>query len=191
MKTSYFLRGSGGQGVQVVGTMMLYAMSELGGYATFFPEYGSSKRGGFSQCAVVTGDEPIRSFTFKQFDVVILLNEDSYNKHKNSVKEAGTLIVNSSLIKNVDQSAANKVIELPVNEISEALGSTKVMNTLLFWFLARYMNLLTLEQADSIVSAATGGKEAFRELNHNALKAGFAEAEKFISEQGEKADGKN
>lgn len=30
MKTSYFLRGSGGQGVQVAGTMLLYAMNEKG-----------------------------------------------------------------------------------------------------------------------------------------------------------------
>ena len=181
MKKTFFLRGSGGQGVQVVGMMLLHTMEELGGYATFFPEYGASKRGGFSQCAVMTSDSPIRSFTAKKFDVTVVLNEDSYNKYKTAVVNGGTLVYNSSLINDVESGEGFTVVGIPFDALARDIGNQKVMNTLLFGFLARYMDMMSFEQAQKIVDETTGGKEKFKALNDAALKKGFEEADKLLS----------
>lgn len=180
MKRTFFLRGSGGQGVQVVGMMLLHAMEELGGHATFFPEYGASKRGGFSQCAVMTSDEPIRSFTSKKFDITVVLNEDSYVKYKEAVKDGGTLVYNSCLINDVEGSDAHAIVGIPLDSLARDIGNQKVMNTLLFGFLVRYMGMMSMEQAQKIVNDTTGGKEKFKALNAAALTKGFEEAEKLL-----------
>ena len=181
MKTSYFLRGSGGQGVQVVGMMLLYAMNEKGGHASFFPEYGSNKRGGFSQCAVVTDEKPIYSFTSSKFDALVLLNEDSYEKYGQAVREGGTRILNSGLIKSIDGTTDAKTIAVPFEEIARSVGDQKVMNTLVFGFLARYLDVVDRETAKRIVLKTTGEKPAYRELNLTALETGFQEAEKVLA----------
>lgn len=177
LKTSYFLRGSGGQGVQVAGTMLLYAMNEKGYYATFFPEYGANKRGGFSQCALMASDQPVYSFTDSKFDVVVALNEDSYEKFGMAVNKGGTLIVNSGLVKEATVPEGVRLLSIPFDEISRELGDQKVMNTLVFGFLVRYMELLPLETAREIMLKNSGAREAFRQMNLMALDAGFREAE--------------
>lgn len=180
MKRSYFLRGSGGQGVQVVGMMLLYAINEQGGYASFFPEYGSNKRGGFSQCAVMTSSEPIYSFTAPEFDTLVLLNQDSFDKFGTAVKAGGLRIVNSGLIHDAGELADVKTVGVPFDEIARNVGDQKVMNTLLFGFLAGYLGIVDRAAAEKIVLKTTGEKPAYREMNLAALEAGFREAEKLL-----------
>ena len=176
MKQEFFLRGSGGQGVQVVGNMLVYAMSETGRYATFFPEYGSNKRGGFSQCAVMMSDEPISSFTTDRFDVLVLLNPDSAEKFGHAVKPGGVRIVNSSLIHDLEELPEVRTIGVPFDEIAREVGDQKVMNTLLFGYLAAKTGFVDREIAELIVEKTTGAKQAYRELNQKALARGFQEA---------------
>ena len=184
MKTSYFLRGSGGQGVQVVGMMLLYAMNEKGGHASFFPEYGSNKRGGFSQCAVVTDEKPIYSFTHSKFNVLVLLNEDSYEKYGQAVIDKGGIrILNSGLIKEIDEKPNVKTVTVPFDELARNIGDQKVMNTLVFGFLVRYLDVIDRETAKSIVLKTTGEKPEYRELNFTALETGFQEAEKMLADR--------
>lgn len=183
MKKTFFMRGSGGQGVQVVGMMLLHTVEELGGYATFYPEYGASKRGGFSQCAVMTSDEPIRSFTAQAFDVTVVLNEDSYEKFGGAVKPGGVLIYNSSLIARVAPAEGITVLGVPFDELARELGSQKVMNTLVYGFLMAYTGLMGIDGARRVVEEAIGGRESLRELNEAALERGFAEAEKYTAKK--------
>ena len=183
MKTSYFLRRSGGQGVQVAGTMLLYAMNEKGYYATFFPEYGANKRGGFSQCTVAASDQPVYSFTDSRFDVTVTLNEDSYEKFGAAVYPGGTLIVNSSLVKEASAPEDVQLLSIPFDEISRELGDQKVMNTLVFGFLVRYMDLISLDAARKIMLSNSGAREAFRKMNLEALDTGFREAEKALKQR--------
>ena len=183
MKKSYFLRGSGGQGVQVVGMMLLHAIDKKGDYASFFPEYGASKRGGFSQCAIVTDSKPIMSFTSKLFDTTVVLNMDSYTKYGEAVKPGGTLVVNGSLIKDVEDKTDVNVVSVHFDELAREAGSQKVMNTLLFGFLAKYQGIVDFDTATEVVLESTGDKEKFREMNMKALKLGFEAAEKVMAKE--------
>ncbi|MCJ7837513.1 2-oxoacid:acceptor oxidoreductase family protein [Cuneatibacter sp. NSJ-177] len=178
MKTSFFLRGSGGQGVQVVGMMLLHAINEQDGYASFFPEYGSNKRGGFSQCAVMTSGEPIYSFAAATYDAEVLLNQDSYDKFGDSVKKGGILILNSSLISHPKEHPDITVLSVPFDELARQVGDRKVMNTLVFGFLTCCMDVATEEEAGKIVEKMMAEKPAYLKWNLTALKAGFAEAKK-------------
>lgn len=151
MKESYFLRGSGGQGVQAVGMMLLHTADEMKKHASFYPEYGGSKRGGYSQCAVMISDEQISSFTDKTFTCLALMNKDSFDKYKDAVKEEGVLVYNSSLIKDELVSNQYGAVGVPLDALAREAGNQKAVNTVLYGFLTRYKNLADLETAKKIV----------------------------------------
>ncbi len=153
--------------------MLLYAMNRLGLYATFYPVYGASKRGGFSQCSITGSDQPVYSFTSDRFDLTVVLNEDSYKKYGEAVVPGGVLIYNSSLIPAPEGEFGYKVIGVPFDEMARKVGDQKVMNTLVFGFTVAYLGLLDRKTAREIVMSTTGSKEAYREMNLRALDAGF------------------
>jgi 2-oxoglutarate ferredoxin oxidoreductase subunit gamma len=54
-----FFAGSGGQGILLMGQMILYAAMSQGLETTFLPSYGPEMRGGTANCTVVVSDKPI------------------------------------------------------------------------------------------------------------------------------------
>ena len=81
------IAGFGGQGVMLLGQVLAYSATLKGLNAIWVPTYGPETRGGTANCMVTISDEPIYSPVFKDSDDLIVLNEPSYNKFKQTVKK--------------------------------------------------------------------------------------------------------
>ena len=99
MTMKIILSGFGGQGVLSAGLLLAEAAMEEGWHSTFFPSYGAEMRGGTANCHVIISDTNIASPVVTEADVLIALNKPSFDKFLPAVKEGGTIIVNSSIIK--------------------------------------------------------------------------------------------
>ena len=90
--------GFGGQGIISMGMLAAYAGMIDGKQVTFFPEYGIAMRGGMANCTVIVSDSAIASPVVSDPNLVVAMNDLSFEGFQPQVAPGGTLIVNSSLV---------------------------------------------------------------------------------------------
>ncbi len=161
------IAGFGGQGVMVLGQMLAWSATKVGLNAMFVPTYGPETRGGTANCMVTISRDRIYSPIFIDADYFIAFNEPSYNKFKNQVKKDGTIIYNSTLIHNVDETSIS--IAVPATEIAINLGEPRSVNIVL---LGEFLRKTKLFKEGTILEALEyflGNKKETIEVNRKAL----------------------
>ena len=139
MEKSVLMGGFGGQGVQTCGKLLIKAANEEDKIATFYSEYGGVMRGGTSNCTIITSDEEIGAPNIKIVNNVVAFNIPSFNKFEPRVLPGGTMVVNSTLIdKEMYKRDDITYVEIPATELSQQLGSSKVLNIILLAFFCEY-----------------------------------------------------
>jgi len=180
MEKSLLIGGFGGQGVQTIGKLITLAANNAEKHVTFFPAYGGEMRGGTSNCTVVVSNEEIGSPSRQLLDYVIALNIPSFKRFQQRVKEGGYFIVNSSLIKEKSDRDDMNVVEVPVNDIANEIGSSKVINIVMLGFFIRLTGILPVDVVRETVIDVLGKKKEFLELNKKAFDTGAAAAEEYL-----------
>ena len=173
MEKQLFIGGFGGQGAAVIGKIIGYAAATEGKDSAFFPEYETAMRGGASNCSVIVSDEKIKSVVLEGFDYIAALDKRTVDEHLNRVKTGGTLIVNTSLVKDPVERADIKVIEIPMNDMAEELGNEKTANIVMLGAIAAVTDMVKNETLVEKISKQFAGKEKVIALNIKAFEAGF------------------
>jgi len=120
MKVETILAGHGGQGVLELANWLAYFHLVRGRHVAYTPSYGPETRGGKVKCYVVSSDEAIDSPIVEDPDVLVVMNNPSMD-FVPLLKAGGTLVVNSSLVKETHRRADVKVVEVPATEIAGGL----------------------------------------------------------------------
>ncbi len=178
METSLLIGGFGGQGVVLIGQLLGYSAAAAGKDATFYPSYGPEQRGGTANATVVISDEPIASPIVNEVDTVIALNEPSLVRFEPRVKENGTIIVNSSLIKRRIGRNDVRVIEVPANDIAHDLGADKASNMVMLGAFLGASHSLGRDDVVAMMRQKMAAKVQFLDINEAAILAGFEAGEK-------------
>lgn len=177
MEHSVIVAGFGGQGVMVIGQLIAYTAAETTEKkVTYFPSYGAEQRGGTANCYVVISDDDIGAPKVDKADYLIILNEPSVEKFKDSLAPGGTVIVNSSIV--TDTSAfpeGTKIIRVPAGEIASEIGNDKVMNLIIVGTLIGYTGMLPEENVLQTAYKKLGRKRPeLNPLNKEAFERGLA-----------------
>ena len=98
MKYDILLAGFGGQGILFAGKLLAYCALIDGKELSWLPSYGPEMRGGTCNCSVCISDEPIGSPLVLTPDLLIALNQPSYDKFIGSVRKGGMAFVDSTLV---------------------------------------------------------------------------------------------
>jgi 2-oxoglutarate ferredoxin oxidoreductase subunit gamma len=183
VEKSILVGGFGGQGVQTLGKLMIFAANEADLEATFYPAYGGEMRGGTSNCTIVIGDHKIGSPSRKKLDNIITMNIPSYTKFKNSVKEGGNLFVNSSLITDIEENSSINIIKVPINDLAQKIGSSKIINVIMLGYVSKYLGIIPLETVKETVLEKLGKKKEYIEINSNAFDLGVETASEMMNER--------
>lgn len=173
METSLLIAGFGGQGVMSMGQMLGYAASDAQKMVTFFPSYGAEQRGGTANCTVIISEEDIGSPMVARPDVLIAMNEPSYEKFKDAVKEEGIILANSSLIMGAKSDASAKYYGIPVNDIASQSGNAKAANLVMLGAYIAWSGVLDVVSVKAIIKKVLGKKEHLLESNLKAFDAGY------------------
>jgi len=120
MKTEMIAAGHGGQGVLELANWFAYFYLVKGWHVAYTPSYGPETRGGKVKCYVVCSDERIDSPVVEEPDLLVVMNIPSMD-FVPLLKKGGTLVVNSSLVKESHQRGDVKVIEVPATDIAGGL----------------------------------------------------------------------
>lgn len=98
MTTEILLAGFGGQGVLFAGKILAYCGLMDSKELSWLPSYGPEMRGGTANCSVCISDEPIGSPLVLAPDILIAMNQPSFDKFIGTVKPGGRVFLDSTLI---------------------------------------------------------------------------------------------
>jgi len=167
--------GFGGQGIVRAVEIMGAAALADGKVALQNQSYGSSARGGLCTSDLAIGQGEIHEIEPDEFDVMVVLNQDSYDAFGGLLRPAGLLVYEQELV-TVPSSFAGRAYGVPATSIAGTeLGRRIVTNMVALGFCAAVSTLIgrrALE--DTIRTHAPRGTE---QLNLQAFCAGWARGE--------------
>lgn len=173
MQQEVTISGFGGQGVLFTGQLLAYAGMDEDKAVTWIPSYGPEMRGGTANCTVIVSDEEIGSPFVKNPAAVIAMNLPSLDKYESLVKPGGILVVNSSMVNRKVERKDVTVINIPANDIAEALGSKRSVNMVMLGALLGNMDLLSLEAVETALEGHMKERhKKFLKANKEALRKG-------------------
>ncbi len=115
---SYLIVGHGGQGVLDLGNFVAYHAVLGGQHVAYTPSYGPETRGGKVRCYVVESSEEIESPMVDEPDVLVAMNNPSMD-FEQTVRQKGSLLMNSSLIDQTPTRQDLEVVALPATKIAD------------------------------------------------------------------------
>lgn len=140
--TEIIFAGFGGQGVLTAGLILINGAVGQGKNVTWTSSYGAEMRGGTASCSVVVSEEEIGSPYPIDIDVLVAMNEPSYNKFIGRVRRGGYVVVNSSLIKDVEYPSDVNVFEISATDMSNHLGNARGANLIMLGALMRASKMI-------------------------------------------------
>jgi 2-oxoglutarate ferredoxin oxidoreductase subunit gamma len=171
------LAGFGGQGILFAGQLLCYAGMAAGWEVTWIPSYGPEMRGGTANCTVVISDEPIGSPLIRNPLVAVVMSPEAKTKYEPLVRPGGTLVVNTSLVREPPARADLHTIAVPASDLATELGNVKMANVVMLGALLAVRPIVELDTVEEVLEKQlTGNKRRFVEPNQHALRAGAAYA---------------
>ena len=166
--------GFGGQGVLMMGISLANSAMNKGYHVTYLPAYGAEMRGGTANCTVALGDEEIASPVASEPNYLIVMNAPSLFSFQNKVTSAGTIFLNSSIIKDRPNRQDVKVFCVPCADMALELGNNRVANIIMMGAFIKKSGVVSpdiyLKSLESIMGSK---KKSLAEVNRKAFAVGF------------------
>jgi 2-oxoglutarate ferredoxin oxidoreductase subunit gamma len=98
MREEFHFRGSGGQGILLMGLVLAYSALEEGLHLSWIPSYGAERRGGPSFCAVTVSDEPVDCPVTDQPTLLFTMDQRAARTYAPSLRPDAVLVYNSTMV---------------------------------------------------------------------------------------------
>lgn len=161
------IRGIGGQGVKLAGTIIGQAAIIDGRSAVQSTKYGSAITGGETRSEIKVSTEKIIYPRITDIDVYVALTLDDLENYFESL----IYITALEVAKEIPEPIKDKIILAPMIEIAEEAGSIKAMNMVLLGILNQLFNLASPEAFIGTIKYLTD--ERFNEINIKAFQKGL------------------
>ncbi len=175
MTQEIIITGFGGQGVLSMGKILAYAGLLDGLEVSWMPSYGPEQRGGTANVTVILSDEPISSPVLDQYDIAVILNQQSLDKFESHVKPGGTLIYDPYGIHRLPERTDIKVVEVKATETTIASGNLKAYNMIL---LGALLKLYPMVSPDTVIK---GLEKTLPQRHHHLIPMNRAAIEQGAS----------
>lgn len=173
MIRNFIISGSGGQGVLSIGTILANIFMLSNKYVSFCPCYGAEMRGGAVNCEINASDTEILSLQNKEIDIVVALNQTSFDKFISKVKKNGTIIVNSSLAKINKTRDDIKYIFAPMTQEAIKLGNIKTTNSIALGIISKITDNFSMEKVKKAYEKILKDKTELIQKNLEAYLIGY------------------
>lgn len=145
MTTEILLAGFGGQGVLFAGKILAYCGLMDEKELSWLPSYGPEMRGGTANCSVCISDDPIGSPLVLTPDILIAMNQPSFDKFIGAVKPGGKVFADSTLIDTVCDRTDIEVYTIPSTQMADDNELKGGSNIILLGKLIKETGLFTLD----------------------------------------------
>lgn len=160
INTSIIIAGFGGQGILFTGKVLAYAGMVDGINVSHLPSYGPEMRGGTANCTVCLCDEPVASPLVTRPDMIIVMNQPSYDKFKGSVKKGGKIFLDSSLISDYSEIDGVETYAVPATELARTNDFKGLANMIMLGKVLKETGIFDLQQIEAGLKKAVPEKKA-------------------------------
>jgi 2-oxoglutarate ferredoxin oxidoreductase subunit gamma len=140
--------GTGGQGVITIAYALAGVAADVYKYVTRFPIYMATQRGGPAFATVIFSDEEIAAPILSRARNCVAMESGAYGRLKKEVKPGGRLLVNSSVLKKIDEADGYSLYELPVTDLAQEMGSPQMANMIM---LGAYREITDVLSEDAVL----------------------------------------
>ncbi len=166
--------GFGGQGILFSGKVVAYAGLIDGKEVSWLPSYGPEMRGGTANCSVCISDMPIGSPLVTEPDVLIAMNNPSYDKFIDTVKPGGVVIIDSSLVTSSKRREDVRFYEVPATALSNEHHLEGIANMILLGKLLESTGFTSMDTVEKAVQKCVpASKSHLLEHNLRAIRLGM------------------
>lgn len=158
------LAGFGGQGILTAGKILIDIAAREGKNVSWTSSYGAEMRGGTASCSVVISDEEIGSPYPTKLDILVAMNEPSYDKFISNVRDGGYVIVNSSLMGEREYPQNINVLLINATEIANEMENGRGANLVMLGAMMKSVALIDAE------TFGAGLNQYFDKKGHNSPK---------------------
>ncbi|MGI6128699.1 MAG: 2-oxoacid:acceptor oxidoreductase family protein [bacterium] len=176
------LSGFGGQGLITAGIILAEAAILDGKNAVQSQSYGPEARGGASRAEVIIADGEIDYPKVGQADLCLAMSQQACDKYAADTRPNGVLILDSGLVE-IPPEFGGKVYSVPITEIATEIGRAIVANIVALGIIGGVTNIVTKESLEIAVLDRVPPRT--RDLNKQALMAGYEAAQDLIQREGE------
>ncbi|MDE6835213.1 MAG: 2-oxoacid:acceptor oxidoreductase family protein [Ruminococcus sp.] len=174
MTTEIVLAGFGGQGVLFAGKILAYCGLMDNKELSWLPSYGPEMRGGTANCSVCISDEPIGSPLVLTPDILIAMNQPSFDKFVDAVKPNGKIFVDSTLIDSKCERSDVECYYIPSSQLAEDNNLKGGSNIILLGKLIKETGIFTLDtMKKAIEKVVPPAKAHLIENNFKAIEIGM------------------
>src|ERR1035437_5931562 len=145
------IAGLGGQGVLLLGQLLIEMGMREGLEVSWLPSYGPEMRSGSAHCHVCLSKQLIGSPLVSHPDVLVAMNEVSLRKFAHEVVPGGAILYNGDCVPEDFSAPDAQVVTIPASEIADKLGSTKVANIVMMGALLEETECLAARTAWSVL----------------------------------------
>ena len=170
------IAGFGGQGVLTAGKILIDVAARQGKNVSWTSSYGAEMRGGTASCSVVISDEEIGSPYPTQLDILLALNEPSYEKMIGKMRDGGIVIVNSSLVGEREYPKNVRVWTIPATDRANAAGNGRAANIVMLGAMIKASGLMDSESFAQGLDQYFGKKGHANPKNLECYRIGYDEA---------------
>ena len=173
MQTSLLVAGFGGQGILFAGKVLAYAGLVDNRELSWLPSYGPEMRGGTANCNVILSDSPVGSPIISTPDILMVMNNPSFEKYEKTVQPGGKIFVDSSLVTMKSTRTDVEIFYVPATQIAKEMRFPALANMVLLGKLIRETGCVSEEGLKAGLHKVIPARKAdLTEANINALKAG-------------------
>ena len=108
-----------------------YSAMLIGKELSWLPSYGPEMRGGTANCSVCISDDAIGSPLVTSPDILIAMNEPSFDKFEKKLCIGGKLFSDNSMIEKKSRRTDIKCFELPASDIAQNNALPRMANIIL------------------------------------------------------------
>ena len=119
MTNEILIAGFGGQGVLFAGKILAYCGLMDNKELSWLPSYGPEMRGGTANCSVCISDEPIGSPLVLTPDILIAMNQPSFDKFIGAAKPGAKVFIDSTLIDAACDRTDVEIFAIPSSQMAD------------------------------------------------------------------------
>ena len=172
--TEILLAGFGGQGILFAGKILAYCGLMDNKELSWLPSYGPEMRGGTCNCSVCISDDPIGSPLVLTPDILIAMNQPSFDKFVKDVRPGGKVFFDSTLIENDCTRTDIELFGIPSQQLADDNALKGGSNIILLGKMLKETNLFSLDtMKKGIEKVVPPKKAALIPNNFKAIEIGM------------------
>jgi 2-oxoglutarate ferredoxin oxidoreductase subunit gamma len=181
LREEFHFRGSGGQGILLMGLVLAHSALKEGLHVSWIPSYGAEQRGGTSFCAITISDEPVDCPLTDQPTLLFTMDLRAARTYAPSLRPEAILVYNSTMVSE-PPAGRFKAYGVEASRLAAEAKLAQAANMVALGAVLAVKPVVKLTSVAQALPEALGARKShLASANFHVLESGFMAVRPFFS----------